>query len=331
MAAGGGLGETGGHLNKSHTTRAVFPTSLRLRDEVSHLKSDGTPAGLLWARILAEYENDQKLPLADRYIHQIRMEGDITFKRTNGEMNEWESAIWYPPTLEHGVLGSTIAHATWPDTVLSSAFFVVSSLPSANLTNPLLTTAVPPYGSTGMPLSSEQACLRSGQPDRGMLQTARNKACVRTRNIPLFQRRFLNIRLIFPLFDTGTHFYLFSLPTRRTVLILHSDFGQRQSPSIPRKLDIRSLNSPVLVGSISVKDVSLDSEGAVDLVKRKRRMRPSFRVKVSIMIFYQGRQSEAKPRGQHGMLTRRDLNAHRKIGIFASADNVAESAGNQSC
>lgn len=76
--------------------------------------------------ILEDYASDQKLPLPQRYIHQIRMdgtikiavamvpelaallhdpgvrylEGDITFKRTKGEMNEWEAAIWYTPTLE---------------------------------------------------------------------------------------------------------------------------------------------------------------------------------------------------------------------------------------
>ncbi|KAJ7731540.1 hypothetical protein B0H16DRAFT_1469105 [Mycena metata] len=73
-----------------------------------------------------DYADDLKLPLAQRYVHQIRMngalkiavamvpelaallhdtgvrflEGDITFKRTKGEMNEWEAAIWYTPTFE---------------------------------------------------------------------------------------------------------------------------------------------------------------------------------------------------------------------------------------
>jgi hypothetical protein len=123
----------------------AFRDTRRLRDEVSNLKSDGSPGGLLWAGtsaldaictcinlllgILADYEKDQKLPMCDRYVHQIRMEGamkiavtmnpelaalihdagvrylegDITFKRTKGEMNEWEAAIWYTPTIERKV------------------------------------------------------------------------------------------------------------------------------------------------------------------------------------------------------------------------------------
>ncbi|KAJ7909761.1 hypothetical protein B0H13DRAFT_2490289 [Mycena leptocephala] len=126
-----------GILVLARTTQAVLGTSLavkhpafrdtrRLRDEVSNLKSDGSPGGLLWVGILAGYEKDQKRPMCDRYVHQIRMEGamkiavtmnpelaalihdagarylegDITFKRTKGEMDEWEAAIWYTPTIE---------------------------------------------------------------------------------------------------------------------------------------------------------------------------------------------------------------------------------------
>jgi hypothetical protein len=67
-----------------------------------------------------------KLPLAQRYVHHVYMsgetkiavamnpelaallhdggvrfiQGDITFKRTKGEMNEWEAVIWYTPSFE---------------------------------------------------------------------------------------------------------------------------------------------------------------------------------------------------------------------------------------
>ncbi|KAJ6540237.1 hypothetical protein B0H10DRAFT_2203654 [Mycena sp. CBHHK59/15] len=161
-AAGGMLGETGGHLNNSHTTQAVLGASLdvkhpafrdtrRLRDEVSKLKSDGTPAGLLWAGILEDYANDLKLPLAERYIHHIRMdgpmkiavamnpelvallhddgvrflEGDITFKRTKGEMNEWEAAIWYTPIPKRVTISRIYTNACTKDafTHLFDAFF----------------------------------------------------------------------------------------------------------------------------------------------------------------------------------------------------------------
>ncbi|KAJ6624578.1 hypothetical protein B0H10DRAFT_2430864 [Mycena sp. CBHHK59/15] len=161
-AAGGMLGETGGHLNNSHTTQAVLGASLdvkhpafrdtrRLRDEVSKLKSDGTPAGLLWAGILEDYANDLKLPLAERYIHHIRMdgpmkiavamnpelvallhddgvrflEGDITFKRTKGEMNEWEAAIWYTPIPKRVTISRIYTNTCTKDafTHLFDAFF----------------------------------------------------------------------------------------------------------------------------------------------------------------------------------------------------------------
>ncbi|KAJ7430815.1 hypothetical protein B0H11DRAFT_902572 [Mycena galericulata] len=148
VAVAGILGETGGHLNSSHTTQAILGTSLdvkhpafrdtrRLRDEVSRLKAGATPAGLLWAGILEEYANDLKLPLAQRYVHQIRMdgeikiavamvpelaallhdagvrflEGDITFKRTKGEMNEWEAAIWYTLTKERVTIARIYTNA----------------------------------------------------------------------------------------------------------------------------------------------------------------------------------------------------------------------------
>ncbi|KAJ7041681.1 hypothetical protein C8F04DRAFT_1176777 [Mycena alexandri] len=123
----------------AHTTTAILRANLdvkhpafrdtrHLRDEVSHLKTDATPGGLL--SILQDYADDLKLPLAKRYVHQIRMdgalkiavamvpelaallhdagvrflEGDITFKRDKGEMNEWEAAIWYTPTYERACL-----------------------------------------------------------------------------------------------------------------------------------------------------------------------------------------------------------------------------------
>ncbi|KAJ7272454.1 hypothetical protein C8J57DRAFT_1507303 [Mycena rebaudengoi] len=83
MDAGGVLGETGGHLNNSHVTQVVLGSSIdikhpafrntrRLREEVSKLESDGTPAGLLWA----DYKDDLKLPLAKRYVHHVHMSGE---------------------------------------------------------------------------------------------------------------------------------------------------------------------------------------------------------------------------------------------------------------
>ncbi|KAJ7256061.1 hypothetical protein C8J57DRAFT_1651496 [Mycena rebaudengoi] len=162
MDAGGVLGETGGHLNNSRVTQVVLGASIdikhpafrdtrRLRDEVSKLKSDGTPAGLLWAGILADYEGDLKLPLAKRYVHHVHMsgetkiavamnpelaallhedgvrfiEGDITFKRTKGEMNEWEAAIWYTPSLERVTVARIYTNAFSKEafTHLFDAFF----------------------------------------------------------------------------------------------------------------------------------------------------------------------------------------------------------------
>ncbi|KAJ7265127.1 hypothetical protein C8J57DRAFT_1470213 [Mycena rebaudengoi] len=162
MDAGGILGETGGHLNNSHVTHAVLGASLdvkhpafrdtrRLRDEVTKLKSDGTPAGLLWAGILADYEDDLKLPLEKRYVHHVHMNGDtkiavamnpelaglihdegvryimgdITFKRTRGEMNEWEAVIWYTPSLERLTVARIYTNAFSKEafTHLFDAFF----------------------------------------------------------------------------------------------------------------------------------------------------------------------------------------------------------------
>ncbi|KAJ7233642.1 hypothetical protein C8J57DRAFT_1576159 [Mycena rebaudengoi] len=162
MDAGGVLGETGGHLNNLRATQAVLGASIdikhlafrdtrRLRDEVSKLKSDGTPAGLLWAGILADYEDDLKLPLAKRYVHHVHMsgetkiavamnpelaallheegvrfiEGDITFKHTKGEMNEWEAAVWYTPSLERVTVARIYTNACSKEafTHLFDAFF----------------------------------------------------------------------------------------------------------------------------------------------------------------------------------------------------------------
>ncbi|KAJ7508059.1 hypothetical protein B0H11DRAFT_1902371 [Mycena galericulata] len=126
MDAGGILGETGGNLNNTHTTQAILGTSIdvkypaafrdarRLRDTVSHLKSD---AGLLWEGIFHwpsatsnkfEWRVRQKITVAMNpefaaLIHDagVRyLEGDITFKRTKGEMDEWEAAVWYTPSIE---------------------------------------------------------------------------------------------------------------------------------------------------------------------------------------------------------------------------------------
>ncbi|KAJ7229360.1 hypothetical protein C8J57DRAFT_1583306 [Mycena rebaudengoi] len=158
MDAAGGLGETGAHI-----TQAVLGASIdvkhpafrdtrrRLRDEVSKLKSDGTPAGLLWAGILADYEDNLKLPLAQRYVHHVCMsgetkiavamnpelaallhddgvrfiQGDITFKRTKGEMNEWEAVIWYTLSFERVTVSRiyTNAYSKEAFTHLFDAFF----------------------------------------------------------------------------------------------------------------------------------------------------------------------------------------------------------------
>ncbi|KAJ7628068.1 hypothetical protein B0H17DRAFT_1218393 [Mycena rosella] len=162
VAAGGTLGETGGHLNNSHTTQAMLGTSLdvkhhafrdtrRLRDHVSQLKSGGTPAGLLWAGILEDYASDLQLPVDQRYVHHIRMdgaikiavamnpelaallhddgvrflEGDITFKRTKGEMNEWEAAIWYTPEIKRVTIARIYTNSCTKEafTHLFDAFF----------------------------------------------------------------------------------------------------------------------------------------------------------------------------------------------------------------
>ncbi|KAJ6600216.1 hypothetical protein B0H10DRAFT_2441123 [Mycena sp. CBHHK59/15] len=125
----GTLGTTGGRLNNSTTTRAILGSNLgtkhpafrnkrKLRDAVLSRKDASTPAGLLWAGILDEYEQDLKLPKDERYIRVVRMEGelkvavtmnselaqlvhevqflvpDFTFKRTEGDLNEWEVAVW---------------------------------------------------------------------------------------------------------------------------------------------------------------------------------------------------------------------------------------------
>ncbi|KAJ6514587.1 hypothetical protein DFH09DRAFT_1099544 [Mycena vulgaris] len=120
------LGETGGHLNTSTTTRALLRSSIdvkhsalrdtrRLRNEVSRLKGDATRAGRLWANRgdyasnLALYKpgpngrNGRYLGLATllRGDDVSYMECDIPLKRTKEEMNEWEALIWYTPTFEH--------------------------------------------------------------------------------------------------------------------------------------------------------------------------------------------------------------------------------------
>jgi hypothetical protein len=82
-----------------------------------------------------EYESDLKLPVAERYVHQLRMDGvmklavamdpelgallhdagvryimgDITFKRTKGKFNEWEATIWYTDTYERKSLSTASA------------------------------------------------------------------------------------------------------------------------------------------------------------------------------------------------------------------------------
>ncbi|KAF8182217.1 hypothetical protein K438DRAFT_2020970, partial [Mycena galopus ATCC 62051] len=124
-------------MQRARTTEAIIGTSLdvkypafrdsrRLRTEVLKFKAEENPAGLFWAGLVHEYESDLKRPVAERYIHQIRMDGamklavamnpelavllhdpgvryivgDITFKRTKGEFNEWEAVIWYAETFE---------------------------------------------------------------------------------------------------------------------------------------------------------------------------------------------------------------------------------------
>ncbi|KAK6995619.1 hypothetical protein R3P38DRAFT_2485248, partial [Favolaschia claudopus] len=83
--ANGILGQTGGKLNNG-TVSAVgssisvkhpaYRDARRLRNDVAHLKQEATPAGLLWAGIVADYESDLKLPLPQRYIHHTRTIGE---------------------------------------------------------------------------------------------------------------------------------------------------------------------------------------------------------------------------------------------------------------
>ncbi|KAJ7856206.1 hypothetical protein B0H14DRAFT_3448547 [Mycena olivaceomarginata] len=155
LSLSGTLGETGGHLNTSTATRALLGSSINvkhpafrdkrcLRDEVSRLKSDATPAGLVWAGIVEDYLIDQKLPKEQRYIHQIRMDGAIKIAVTmvpelaallhgdgvsylEGEMNEWEAAIWYTPTFERVTIARIYANSCTKEafTHLFDAFFSV--------------------------------------------------------------------------------------------------------------------------------------------------------------------------------------------------------------
>ncbi|KAJ7934915.1 hypothetical protein B0H13DRAFT_2477555 [Mycena leptocephala] len=125
----GSFGVTGGKLNKSTTTRALLGSDLsvkhpayrdarRLRDAVLTARSASTPAGLLWAGILEQFQQDLALPISQQYIHVVRMEADLklavcldpdlarlihevrylvtdfTFKRLFGDLNEWEVAVW---------------------------------------------------------------------------------------------------------------------------------------------------------------------------------------------------------------------------------------------
>ncbi|KAK6997504.1 hypothetical protein R3P38DRAFT_3219590 [Favolaschia claudopus] len=126
----------------------AYRDTRRLRNDVAHLKHEETPAGLLWAGIVADYESNRKLPLADRYIHHIQtineikiavtmvpalaallhdkgvmfLEGDITFKRTQGELNEWEAAICQGITIARIWVNSFTKEAF---TNLFDAFFKV--------------------------------------------------------------------------------------------------------------------------------------------------------------------------------------------------------------
>ncbi|KAJ7783940.1 hypothetical protein DFH07DRAFT_1055048 [Mycena maculata] len=125
----GTVGTTGGKLNNSATTRALLGSNLavkhpafrnkrKLRDVVLSRKDASTPAGLLWAGILDQYEEDLDLPVDEQYIRIVRMEGelklaitldsalaklihevqyavpDFTFKRVKGSLNEWEVTVW---------------------------------------------------------------------------------------------------------------------------------------------------------------------------------------------------------------------------------------------
>ncbi|KAJ7601552.1 hypothetical protein FB45DRAFT_1074470 [Roridomyces roridus] len=134
LAASGKMGITSGDLNSAPTTKAllggtldskhaVFRDKRTLRKETNKIKAALNPEGLTWKGIQKMYEDDLKLPLEERYVHDIRCEGtikiavcmrpdliqlihdpgviyvvcDFTFKRTRGELNEWEVAIWYTP------------------------------------------------------------------------------------------------------------------------------------------------------------------------------------------------------------------------------------------
>ncbi|KAJ7176036.1 hypothetical protein C8R43DRAFT_1118579 [Mycena crocata] len=136
----GTFGTTGGKLNNSTTTRALLGTDLstkhasyrdkrRLRDAVLSKRDAATPAGLTWAGIIEQFQQDLGLPLAEQYIHVVQMEGelklavcvdpelgelihevrylvpDFTFKRIVGELNEWEVAVWLDSDRERVSIG----------------------------------------------------------------------------------------------------------------------------------------------------------------------------------------------------------------------------------
>ncbi|KAJ7643437.1 hypothetical protein DFH06DRAFT_1477189 [Mycena polygramma] len=155
LASMGTVGTTGGRLNNSATTRAVLGSDLdvkhpafrnkrKLRDAVLTRKDAMSPAGLNWAGILDRYEQDLKLPMADRYIRIIRMEGDLklavtmeaylaslvhevqylvpdfTFKRVKGDLNEWEVAVWLDGDKERVSVARTYCNKSDAD-----AFFYI--------------------------------------------------------------------------------------------------------------------------------------------------------------------------------------------------------------
>ncbi|KAJ7128351.1 hypothetical protein C8R44DRAFT_732685 [Mycena epipterygia] len=74
LDAMGTFGATGGKLNNYHP---AFRNTRRLRDTVLSGRDASTPAGLLWAGILDQYQHDLTLPPAEQYIHVVRMEGTL--------------------------------------------------------------------------------------------------------------------------------------------------------------------------------------------------------------------------------------------------------------
>ncbi|KAJ7589309.1 hypothetical protein C8J56DRAFT_888896 [Mycena floridula] len=116
----------GSTLSDKH---AAFQDKRKMGDNVRKIKKASAPEGLNWAGLLKRFEDEQKLPLKERYVHQVVMNGslkvavtmepelaelihstryidlDYTFKRTHGELNEWEVVVWDDETKTRYTIG----------------------------------------------------------------------------------------------------------------------------------------------------------------------------------------------------------------------------------